>query len=333
MLERKAAEALLRSWWGGSEPGSLGVYAVLDGARDGELQDVLRRSRLDHTCLIPGPLEPRLQRAAPYLVSLGYRSEPSLELVRRVWGRGRGIFLISPAVLPQVARHLQRFLDAEDPGGGRILIRFYDPAVLPTFLPLATREELDFLFGPIQRFEFEVEAGRRLLRLAWKEERLEEGLAELSADGVRTLASSVVGGLRRGGWPGGRQSFRTGRQPDARFRLRQPLWDALRGEARRLFVSRALLIVQRCWPHTTRRRGLETMRFVVERALAKAATYGLRGRREALHFINWVLTFGEEFDQEPWSSSILLREDLPPSVKVDLLLPKARRVLAREMGR
>jgi hypothetical protein len=141
---------------------------------------------------------------------------------------------------------------------------------------------------------------------------------------VKAISGSTVGGHLRGGWPGG-----AGR----RFRLRQPLWDALRGEARREFVERALRILEHSWPHTYRRRGREAMRALVEQAIVTAAAYGIRGRREVLHFVNWMLAFGEDFDRKPWAQPILINAALDGPTRVSLLLPRARRVLASEFGR
>ena len=42
---------------------------------------------------------------------------------------------------------------------GNLVFRYYDPRVLRPYLPTCTETELDFVFGPVQRFLVEAEGG------------------------------------------------------------------------------------------------------------------------------------------------------------------------------
>lgn len=312
------------------EPEETQVFAVLDAARFPRLPDALRRSRLDYRCLYDGELTPALARAAPYVVSLGRRSAGTRQLLEAVWGRRRGLFLRSPALLQEVRRQLLRWRQVEDPLGRSHFFRFYDPAVLPLFLPTCTREELAFLFGsplsgPQGSFDLELDGGRRLLRYRLRDDLLWEEIFDLADPQAPPVSANVVGGDLRGPDPA--------RRAPRHFRLRQPQWDVLRGDARRRYVERVLVTVARCWPRTYRSRGEAVLRSQIVQALDHCAGYGIRGRREVMHFVNLQLSLGADFHRRPWATRILENPRLEGPVKISLLLPQARRALAAETGR
>ncbi len=317
-------EALLEALW--SESGE--VYVLLDGARDGRIYDLVRRSGLDSRCLLGPNLSPSLARKAPHLVSLGRRSLFSRQLLELGWGRGWGLFLTSEALIQEVNRHLQRFLEVRDPGGRTLMLRLWDPRVLQAFLPVCTREELAFVFGPIHSFALESDGGARLQRFSLIQDSeaegfLEERLYGLSGSSPELVSRSLVAGHRRGADP---------RRRGRIFHLRQPHWEALRGLVRQSFVEHSLRIIARCWPHTYRSRGAADLRRFVQRGIAQAQGYGVTGRRSVLHFLNLMLTFGEDFDRLPWAVDLLERTDLRATTRMELVLERAYRRMEAEHG-
>ena len=52
-----------------------------------------------------------------------------------------------------------RFLRVTDESGRKLLFRYYDPRVLPIYLPTCTNDELTTIFGPVDRFVTETEDG------------------------------------------------------------------------------------------------------------------------------------------------------------------------------
>lgn len=111
------------------------LYAVLDGARDDRIHELLRESVEEHGSLYEGVQGAALAEVAPYLVCLPAGSRLLDSLVREGWGRRWGIYLTSPQPFKAVRRHLRRFLMVTDARTEeRLYFRFYDPSALTIFL-------------------------------------------------------------------------------------------------------------------------------------------------------------------------------------------------------
>lgn len=134
-------------WPAGATP-ALGVWALLDGARDERIHRALLDSRLEYRCLFAGPLARELEMAAPQLVELLPGHRLTLRLIDEGWGQSWGILLRieDPANL---RHHLRSLLRVQDEAGSKMLFRFYDPRVLRLYLPSCTPDELRQMFGPI----------------------------------------------------------------------------------------------------------------------------------------------------------------------------------------
>lgn len=128
------------------------LYAVLDAARSPRTALLARRLG---TSLFDGDEAEALAEVAPYLVALDRSHWLFDELVAESWGNAWGVFLTSRASFDHVRGHVQRLMHAETAAGDRYLFRFYDPRVLRAFVPACTPDELDDLFGPIERFVVE----------------------------------------------------------------------------------------------------------------------------------------------------------------------------------
>jgi hypothetical protein len=140
-----------------------GLFAVLDSARDDAVLQLLKSSGATYDSLYEGPQALELAEAAPYLVELPDGSELLEELAYAGWGRSWGIFLRSNLSLPQVRRHLRKFLLVHAEGKDKPLyFRFYDPRVLRVFLPSCTPAQTEEFHGPIQAFYAEGEDGKLL---------------------------------------------------------------------------------------------------------------------------------------------------------------------------
>jgi hypothetical protein len=138
------------------------VYAVVDGARDPSIVDLVRGSGQRYACLYSGKLPPELAAVAPYVVRL-WRDHPfTAEWLDLAWGQSWGIFAIAPANLEEMRRHLRRFLRVRTEQGQALVFRYYDPRVLRVYLPTCTKEELATFFGPVSSFFVETEDARRV---------------------------------------------------------------------------------------------------------------------------------------------------------------------------
>ena len=192
---RAPASVLLRHLWPDGDDDR--VFAILDGARDPLIHPAVTRSGLAYHCLYTGALDPVLARAAPYLVQLRRESPLTRELVTR-WGDAWGIHLRSFAGLTELHRHFRRFLRVKDESGKNLIFRYYDPRVLRTYLPTCTGAELDYVFGPVQRFIVEDRGGAGALAYART-----DGLLVTEDLSVVRRESFIEGYLRREGMLGG----------------------------------------------------------------------------------------------------------------------------------
>jgi hypothetical protein len=145
------------------------VWMILDGARTIEVFRTLLPCHLEYTCLYSGPLAPELEIAAPYLVQLDHGYRDTYRLIRRAWGNGWGVFLESGTSLKKLRRHLREFLIVQDPGGNRLVFRYYDPRVLRVYLPTCHKEELRTFFGPIESFWTEAQSPDYMLEFCLRE--------------------------------------------------------------------------------------------------------------------------------------------------------------------
>lgn len=145
-----------------SQPG-MRLYVILDGARDDRVYPNVMLCGLRHTCLYRGELPEVLAAAAPHLVELAMESAFTKWLLKFGWGQSWGIFFTSAADIEELKRHFRRFLKVRSEQGKRLYFRYYDPRVLRAYLPTCTREERDFVFGPVDQFLVESEDAKGML--------------------------------------------------------------------------------------------------------------------------------------------------------------------------
>ena len=131
------------------------TYAVLDGASVDGLLPKLGQPNPPHVCLFTGELEPELAEAAPYLVELKSDDPFAAWVLAEGWGKHWGIFASSPADLRTLRGHCRSLVKVWDENGEPMYFRFYDPRVLPTFLPTCSTQQLASMFGPVSAYRCE----------------------------------------------------------------------------------------------------------------------------------------------------------------------------------
>jgi hypothetical protein len=139
-----------------------GTYtlAVLDGASVPDLPGHIHKLEPPSTCLYTGELAPDLQYAAPYLVYLFPGAPFSDWVLGECWGKHWGIFAHSRHSLREMRRHFRSLITVYNEDGKPMIFRYYDPRVLTSFLPTCSSDELQTVFGKVDRFFAEnVEAG------------------------------------------------------------------------------------------------------------------------------------------------------------------------------
>jgi hypothetical protein len=152
-----------------SAPEGLKVYAVLDGASAEYLPQSIYQHGVESVCLLRGELEPDLAQVAPYLVKLDAESPFTDWVLEEGWGKHWGVFVITKANTRVLRQHFRSFLTVYDPDNVPVFFRYYDPRVLRVYLPTCNADELETVFGPVERYLMEGEDDRSLLRCERKE--------------------------------------------------------------------------------------------------------------------------------------------------------------------
>jgi len=155
-------EQILQALWPEGAKSKLGVWAVLDCARDPKIYLALIESRLEFRCLYSGKLPKALEMVAPHLVELIPGHRLTARLLDEGWGQSWGVLLRidDPSNL---RHHLRKFLRVQNEAGRRLIFRFYDPRVLRMYLPTCHADELQTLFGPITSLLAESADGAELI--------------------------------------------------------------------------------------------------------------------------------------------------------------------------
>jgi hypothetical protein len=142
------------------------VYAILDGASVPDLPMRLFEMQPPNVCLYRGDLDADLAEVAPYLVHLIPGTRFANWVLSECWGKHWGIFVQSPYPLIELRKHFRKFLTVHDQEGNPMLFRYYDPRVLPKFLPTCKEEELSLIFDDkVRAFFAESDDAGELIRL------------------------------------------------------------------------------------------------------------------------------------------------------------------------
>lgn len=128
------------------------AFAVLDGASIPDLRMRLYETRPPHYCLFRGELTPDVAEAAPYVVQLTPGTVFADWVLGESFGKHWGIFAHSRYSIKEMRRHFRALVTVYDEDGEPMIFRYYDPRVLPIFLPSCNAGELKSFFGNVDAF-------------------------------------------------------------------------------------------------------------------------------------------------------------------------------------
>ena len=166
------------------------AWMIVDAARDPRIYGLLLNDFYsERICLFKGEVAPELQVAAPYLVQLEYDDDKTRHFLSQAWGNHWGIFLKCDTSLKRLRDHLSDLLVVHDESGSQLVFRYYDPRVLRVYLPTCTADELNSVFGPIERFLLEAELPDRLLEFRMVNQQLVTKRLSISEEVAKGMAS------------------------------------------------------------------------------------------------------------------------------------------------
>lgn len=132
--------------------GNTHLYAVLDGASVPELRMKLFEMRPAHYCLFRGELAPDMAEVAPYVIQLKAETPFADWVLNECFGKHWGIFAQSLHSIKEMRRHFRSLIKVYDEDANPMVFRFYDPRVLPNFLPTCNESELKHFFGTVDTY-------------------------------------------------------------------------------------------------------------------------------------------------------------------------------------
>ena len=150
------------------------LYAVLDPAQDARIYPTMRTWAPEAVCLFEKDrIDPRVERVAPHILPFVPGS-----LLASWWrdaglGRHWGIFCRTAADLSTLRHHFRTLLRVQLPDSRITLFRFYDPRVLRVFLRVCDPVILRRVFGPVDFFLVENEAGSAFQRFEMRDGHLD----------------------------------------------------------------------------------------------------------------------------------------------------------------
>lgn len=166
------------------------VYAILDGAAIPDLLMRFYEMRPPHVCLYRGELDADLAEVAPYLVNLQPTARFTDWVLSECWGKHWGIFLHSPYLIHEARKHFRKFLTVHNEDGNPMIFRYYDPRVLPKFLPTCQPNELDSIFEKATAFFAESDDATELIRVRYTNGELKQTNLRMSESTVSEISLS-----------------------------------------------------------------------------------------------------------------------------------------------
>jgi len=275
------------------------VWMIVDAARNQQILPMLKAFRLEYYCLYRGPLTRSLEAAAPYLLQLDYRDPATHRFLGNAWDQSWGVFLKCDLDAYSVRRHLRGFLVVRDPGGSRLLFRYYDPRVLRVYLPTCVEDELQRMFGPFECFWTEGRASQIMLEFRLARGKLVQRTLSLAA-GAQQRASGLE---KRDDGPRAESHYHQGL-----LTLRPEQMTAFSRAEEEKFEAWMLTHLMQFFPKQCTTLGEAQVRELIQYGIQRARACEITSERDVCKFIDLMIVFGRDFDTDErsaWAGEIL----------------------------
>lgn len=342
-------------WHGASD--DIRPYALIDGNWCVGLYGRLLNSSLSWCSLYQGQTAGEQLQNAPFLIELKTDDPLVRWLLEAGWGqgwgiyclastsalrktyrqpdprkleemRGRGHFIAAPQAgqdtdvpdpLMLLRQHFRRFTEVEFEDDGRlVMFRFYDPAVLRTWLASCNSNELATIFGPIRAFN--AEAFNELPSLNRPREMHQYSLVDQNGKMVLSaLCRDIEAGVKRPLPMPAPSAETAARAGGPHLMLRNGQIAAFKSAQMAKFQEEVALEL------TEGVEGLDALaldeaRLMVDRHAPQGRELGLSTRADLRNFVVCRLRYGDDFpdNSEVVKTAFLQRSELSPESATDL---------------
>ncbi len=295
------------------------VYAILDGAQDKRIEELIRKGELKSSCLYEGKLSYKMTTAAPYLVRLEKDHPQTINIIQQGWGNNWGIYAITypPASLIKVRHNCRKIAKAIGPDGERLVFRYYDPRVLRTYLPTCSTTDAAKVFGPITDYVMEGKEKDTIHRF------------RLSNDGVQDINFGPIS-----------EFIEEGEQHNTMHRFKRVGSGALsitseqfsvfeQVKFKRFITEMELHLSTYFKAQTAELIEQEQLNDWVCQNILHAQDFGFITELDICRYLNVAIVQGESVKDAPWLQAIMA-ESLFPSTKATLLEEKSLELLDQE---
>ncbi len=282
------------------------VWMIVDSARDRRIFGLLLECFYSSlSSLFAMPLAPKLESVAPYLVPLDYDDKKTRKFLSHAWGNSWGVFIRCDTSQDRLRRHLRSFVSVRDPGGQRLLFRYYDPRILRTYLPTCTSQELEYVFGPIECFMSEGKVAENLTECRFDRGKLVQRTISLNAG-----ASRGTDPPSRFDEPGRISSD----PPFGALTIRQAQMDVFSQVEVQKFEDWMVSHLKQFFFRECRSLGELQLRDLIQYGIKSAARHQITIERDVCKFIDLMIVLGRDFDTDGrnvWAHEILAHEKEP----------------------
>lgn len=87
------------------------------------------------------------------------------------------------------------------------------------------------------------------------------------------------------------------------------------------FVERSLMYLRTAFNEQMEDDSDEKLRIVIQEGIEKAKSYGIKYERDVLHFLEFTMRYGTDFDKDPqfFEAAEILKQEIDGTAKITLL--------------
>ncbi len=309
-------ETIQQQLWQANSNGQVPmVYVILDGARDKQIERIVRLGELKSACLYEGKLTFKMAIAAPYLVRLEKDHPQTIEIIKKGWGNSWGIFAITyqGATHINVRHNCRKIARVKGPNGKNLVFRYYDPRVLRTYITQCDINDAEKVFGPISEFIVEGEQHNTMHRF----KRVESGVQDShNANDIHITTCVEDEDFTRG--ESGALSISS-----AQFSVFEE------AKFKQFIIEMELHLTTYFKAQTTELIEQDQLTDWVNQNVLHAQDFGFITELDICRYLNVAIVQGESVKDAPWLQEIMA-EKFFPSTKATLLEEKSLELLDQE---